>query len=230
MLTFTTEAAFRAAFPSSGQFVKANYPDAPCVGIKVAPGRVADVSKASWVHPWQDITNPVVAGTKLVLVNLPDEGCYACEIAPNESPVGYRPRPAEMQNLGPVTAYKTRDEKSPLLTFPVTSGVVRYKGVEVQPGQVIFARLQDGTIGVVDEAKLAGMQLDDSGLFAGATAVTYDSEPVWATEPLTAPYEYEGLEGVKVAPVGARLAFSQTKNLYFIAPDKWAKMGYAPVA
>lgn len=228
MLTFTSEAAFRAAFPASAQFIKANAPDAPCIGVQVVAG-VADVSKAGWVQPWADITNPIVAGKKLVLVNLPDEGCYACEVASNASPVGYRPRAIELQNLGPVTAYKTRTPASPLLAFPVTSGVVRYKGVEVGPGQVIFARLQDGTIGVVDQAKLSGMTPDDSGLFAGSSAIAYDSEPVWATEPLEADYEYEGLEGVKRAPATARLAFSDTKNLYFIMPDKWTKMGYAPV-
>lgn len=226
MLTFTTLDAFRAAFPSSRRYIKANAPESPCVGIQVARGLAADISKAGWVAPWADITNPINSDTKLVLVNTPIGECYACEIGFNSRPVGYVPRPIEAQNLGPVTAYKTRDEKSPLLTFPVLSGSVKVNGVEVGPGQVIFARLQDGTVGVVDASKLVGMEVDDSGLFDGSAAIAYDSEAIYASEPLTEEFEYDGLEGRKRAPVGSRLAYSDTKNLYFIKPESWAKMGY----
>ena len=226
-LSFTSEDSFRSSFPSAALFVKDNAADSPCIGIKVSAGRTADVPKAGWVSPWADISNPICSGTKLVLVNTPVGECYACEIAPNGAPVGYRER--AVQNIGNVVAYATRSESSPLLAFPVLSGTVKVNGVAVGEGQVIFARLQDGTLGVVDANKLADMPLESSGLFT-SDAVVYDSEPVWATEPLDAPFTYEGLEGVKVAPAGSRLAFSETKNLYFITEAKWVKMGYAAVA
>lgn len=228
-LTFTDSVGFLASFPDSKTYIKANAPDAPCIGIKVAPNRTADVSKAGWVAAWADITNPINSDGKLVLINAPIGECYACEIALNGYPVGYTPRPLESQNLGPVIAYQTRDEKSPLLTFPVLSGSVKINGVEVGPDQLIFARLQDGTVGSMDKDKLSGMVMDTSGLFT-TEALAYDSEAIYASEPLTAPFEYDGLEGRKIAPIGSRLAFSDTKNLYFIAPEKWVKMGYKLVA
>jgi len=59
--------------------------------------------------------------------------------------------------------------------------------------------------------------------------VAYDSEPIWASEPVAAPVMISTIEGEHEVPVGARLAFSQTKNLYHIAADKWERMGYAPL-
>jgi len=60
--------------------------------------------------------------------------------------------------------------------------------------------------------------------------VAYDSEPVWATEPLDTPVDISTMEGVHQVPAGARLAFSESKNLYHIMPDKWVKMGFVLVA
>lgn len=219
-LTFQTEADFLAAFPNAQWYVKANNPTSPCFGIRI--NGTANVSKAGWVDSWADITNHMNGDAHLVLVNTAIGECYACAIAPNNHPVGYKV--AQHQPAGYVTAYRTRDEKSPLLVFSVISEVF-VQDKPVTSDDVIFARLQDGTLGVCNPDVLRDMAEDTSGLFQDARVVAYVSEPVLASDPLTEEYLYEGLEGVKRAPVGSRLLFSDSKNLYFNTEAKWIQMG-----
>lgn len=224
MLTFQNVSNFLDCFPSAKKYIKQNNPNSPCIGIQVNPGREINISKSGWVNPWDDISNPVIPGKKLILVNIPIGECYPCEVSQeNGNPVGYLP--SNIQSLGEVIAYETRDANSPLLTIEIASGAICVDGDYAQEGDVIFVRLQDGTIGLINPRKLNGMKVLHNSPVT-AKAISFDSEPIWASAPLVEDREFIGLEGAKLFPIGSRVCFSDTKNVYFITSEKWTKMGY----